>query len=169
MTFEQLLQQLKDIQAPPEPAWWLIAPAHGISIGLVVVILACIWLVRRHRKANRLAKLAELALADIRSGYGRDRDPRRLAQELSKWLRQVSLLAFPERQVESLCGEGWLQFLDESLGTNTFTSGTGRAFGNLVYAKQAKLEARQLVTLCEQWLIAVKPRLRQRAGTDARF
>ncbi|MDH3857806.1 MAG: DUF4381 domain-containing protein, partial [Gammaproteobacteria bacterium] len=128
MTVEQLLQQLKDIQAPPEPVWWLIAPAHGIAIGFVVVVVACTWLILRHRRANRLASLAELALADIRSCYGRDQDSQRLALELSKWLRQVSLLAFPERQVESLCGEGWLQFLDESLGADTFSSGRGRAF-----------------------------------------
>lgn len=165
MTVEELLQQLKDIQAPPEPAWWLIAPAHVIAIALVGVVVVCIWLILRQRKANRLASLAELSLANIRSGYRRDRDSRRLALELSKWLRQVSLLAFPERQVESLCGEGWLQFLDESLGANTFTNGEGRAFGNLVYAEQAKLDAAQLVTLCEQWLIAIKPRLRQR-GRD---
>ena len=165
MTVEQLLQQLKDIQPPPEPAWWLIAPAHGIAIGLVVAILCCIWLILRYRKANRLASLAELALADISACYGHDQDSQRLAQELSKWLRRVSLLAFPERQVESLCGEDWLQFLDESLGANTFTSGQGRAFGSLVYAKRAKLDAAQLVTLCEQWLTAIKPRLRQR-GRD---
>lgn len=165
MTAEQLLQQLKDIQAPPEPAWWLIAPAHGIAIGLVGLVVVCIWLVLRHRKANRLASLAELALADISSCYGRDQDSQRLALELSEWLRRVSLLAFPERQVEGLCGEGWLQFLDESLGADTFTNGEGRAFGNLVYAQRAKLDAAQLVTLCEQWLTAIKPRLRQR-GRD---
>lgn len=165
MTFEQLLQQLKDIQAPPEPAWWLIAPAHGIAIGLVGFVVVCVWLILRHRKANRMASLAKQALADIRSCYGQDQDPQRLALELSKWLRQVSLLAFPERQVESLCGESWLQFLDESLGANTFTNGEGRAFGNLVYAKRAKLDTARLVTLCEQWLTAVKPRLRQR-GRD---
>lgn len=162
MTVEELLQQLKDIQAPPEPAWWLIAPAHGIGIAFVGVVVICIWLILRHRKANRLASLAEQALEDIRSCYGREQDAQRLALELSKWLRQVSLLAFPERQVESLCGEGWLQFLDESIGANTFTNGEGRAFGYLVYAKRAKLDAAQLVTLCEQWLIAIKPRLRQR-------
>ena len=165
MTTEQLLQQLKDIQAPPEPAWWLIAPAHGIAIGLVSLVVVCIWLVLRHRKANRLASLAELALADISSCYGRDQDSQRLALELSEWLRRVSLLAFPERQVEGLCGEGWLQFLDESLGADTFTNGEGRAFGYLVYAQRARLDAAQLVTLCEQWLTAIKPRLRQR-GRD---
>ena len=165
MTVEQLLQQLKDIQAPPEPAWWLIAPAHGIAIALVGAVMVCIWLILRYRKANRLVNLAKLSLADIRSCYGRDQDSQRLALELSKWLRQVSLLAFPERQVESLCGEGWLQFLDESLGANRFSNGEGRAFGNLVYAKRARLDAAQLVTLCEQWLIAIKPRLQQR-GRD---
>ena len=93
--------------------------------------------------SRSLASLAELALADISSCYGRDQDSQRLALELSEWLRRVSLLAFPERQVEGLCGEGWLQFLDESLGANTFTNGEGRTFGNLVYAKRAKFDLLQ--------------------------
>lgn len=165
MNTEQLLQQLKDIQPPPEPAWWLIAPAHGIAIGLFAALAAGIWLLLRHRKSNRMAGLAEQALQDISACYERDRDSHRLALALSKWLRQVSLVAFPGRQVESLCGENWLQFLDESLGGNTFSKGQGRVFGRQIYARQVKLDAAQLLALCGQWLIAVKPRLRQR-GRD---
>lgn len=163
MTTEQLLQQLKDIQPPPEPAWWLIAPAHGIAIVLLILVAVCIWLILRHRRTNRMAGLAERALRDIGASYERDQDAHRLALALSKWLRQVSLLAFPGRQVESLCGESWLLFLDESLGDSAFSSGEGRVFGNLIYAQRVRLDTARLLALCGQWLAAVKPRLRQRS------
>ena len=165
MTAEQLLQQLKDIQPPPEPAWWLLAPAHGIAIGLLILVVVCIWLILRHRRANYKAGLAEQALRHISASYERDQDAHRLALALSKWLRQVSLLAFPGRQVESLCGKSWLLFLDESLGDDAFSSGQGRVFGNLIYAQQVNLDTAQLLALCGQWLAAVKPQLRQR-GRD---
>ena len=162
MTVEELLLELKDIQPPPEPAWWLIAPAHWIAIFLLLGVAACIWLFFRRRKANRLASLADQELQRIRTLYTRNEDTQRLAIELSKWLKQVSILAFPTRHLESLSGEGWLEFLDESLGDNGFSDGIGQVFGSRIYSKQVNLEAAQLVQLCEQWLSAIKPHLRQR-------
>ncbi|MGB5330216.1 MAG: DUF4381 domain-containing protein, partial [Gammaproteobacteria bacterium] len=85
--------------------------------------------------------------------------------QLAQWLKQVALLAFPARQLESFTGEAWLQFLDESIGGDNFTSGRGKVFGDAIYRKQVNVDAGQLVELCEQWLAAVKPRLQQR-GRD---
>ena len=165
MTVEELLLELKDIQPPQEPAWWLVAPAHWIAIFLLVCFAACIWFISRRRKANRLACLADQELQRIQSLYTHNEDTRWLAIELSKWLKQVSILAFPTRQVESLSGKGWLEFLDESLGNKGFSDGIGQVFGNRIYSKQVNLEAVQLVQLCEQWLSSIKPHLRQR-GKD---
>ncbi len=164
MTVEELLLELKDIQPPPEPAWWLIAPAHLIVIFLFLGIAGFILLIFRYRKANRLANLAGHELRRISSSYTRDEDSNQLAIELSKWLKQVSILAFPARQLEGLTGESWLNFLDESLGNNSFSDGTGKVFGNMIYSKQINQDADQLVQLCEQWLAVIKPYLRQRGS-----
>jgi hypothetical protein len=162
MTAEELLMELKDIQPPPEPAWWLIAPAHWIAILLLLGVAACIWLFSRRRKANRLASLAEQELQRISSSFAGDEDSRRLAIELSRWLKRVAILAFPARHLASLSGKGWLEFLDESLGNNSFSEGTGKVFGSTIYSKQVNLDSARLVQLCEQWLSAIKPHLRQR-------
>ena len=164
MTVEELLLELKDIQPPLEPGWWLIAPAHLSAIFLFLGIVGCIWLIFRYRKANRLASLAGQELQRISSSYARDDDSDQLALELSKWLKQVSILAFPARQLEGLSGEDWLRFLDESLGHNSFSDGTGKVFGRMIYSKQINLEADQVVQLCAQWLAAIKPHLRQRGS-----
>jgi hypothetical protein len=162
MTVEELLLELKDIQPPPEPAWWLIAPAHWIAILLLIGVAAGIWLFFQRREANRLASLADQELQRIRTLYTRNEDSHRLAIELSRWLKQVAILAFPTRHLESLSGKGWLEFLDESLDNDGFSDGIGQVFGSTIYSKQVNLEAAQLVQLCEQWLSAIKPHLRQR-------
>jgi hypothetical protein len=163
MTAEELLLELKDIQPPPEPAWWLLAPAHWIAILLLLGVAACIWLFFRHRRVNRLASLADRELQQISASFAGNENSHRLAMELSRWLKQVAILAFPARRLESLSGKGWLEFLDESLGNKGFSDGVGQVFGSTIYSRQVNLEAAQLVQLCQQWLVAIKPHLRQRS------
>jgi len=165
MTVDELLRELKDIQPPAAPDWWLIPPVYQVAIGAIIIVSALIWLIIRYRRVNRLASLAEQDLQRIRSTYKRNKDTHELFLQLAKWLKQVALLAFPARQLEGFTGEAWLNFLDESLGDDSFSSGRGNIFGNSVYRKQVNSDAGQLVELCEQWLAAVKPRLQQR-GRD---
>jgi type VI protein secretion system component VasK len=165
MTVDELLRELKDIQPPDAPDWWLIPPAYLVAIGVIIVIAALIWLLIRYRRANRLASLAEQDLQRIKSAYTHNRDSHELSLQLARWLKQVALLAFPARQLEGLTGLAWLHFLDESLGENRFSNGSGKIFADSVYRKQANADVGQLIELCEQWLATVKPRL-QRQGRD---
>ena len=162
MTAEELLLELKDITPPREPAWWLIPPGYVVAFCIIIGIAVLAWFTLRYRRANRLAKLADQDLKRIRSSYQRNQDVRQLGLALSKWLKQVSILAFPQRQPEGLSGEPWLEFLDESLAGNNFSSGHGAVFGGTIYHQQVSLDAHQLVELCERWLSAVKPHLLQR-------
>ena len=165
MTAEELLLGLKDIQPPAEPAWWLIAPSQMLAIGLIATLMTCAWFVFRYKKANRLALLAELDLKRVESAFENSNDTRQLATDLSKWLKQVSIIAFPERQAQGLTGTGWLQFLDQTLGDNRFSGGTGKLFGDMVYSENPDPDSTHLIELCQHWLIAVKPRLLQRGKT----
>ncbi|MCP4979607.1 MAG: DUF4381 domain-containing protein [Gammaproteobacteria bacterium] len=165
MTEEELIQSLQDIVAPPEPAWWLVAPGYLLAFGLIIgIVIAGIFFVR-YRKLNRLAVLADTEFQHIRCAYLRDNDARRLAMELSRWLRQVSILTFPDQQPEGFTGETWLKFLDQGLGSNHFSEGIGKIFGGAIYSEHIKSDANQLVALCDSWLCAVKPRLLKR-GTS---
>jgi len=165
MTVDELLRELKDIQPPAAPDWWLMPPAYLVVICAIIAISALIWWRIRYRRLNRLASLAELELQRIRSTYNSNKDSRELSLQLAKWLKQVALLAFPARQLEGFTGEAWLNFLDKSLGGDSFSSGRGNVFGSSIYRKQVNVDAGQLVELCEQWLAAVKPQLLQR-GRD---
>jgi len=165
MTVDELLRELKDIQPPTAPDWWLIPPVYLVASATITIIAVLIWSIIRYRRVNRLAILAEQELQRIRSSYLRNKDTHELSLQLAKWLKQVALLAFPARQPQGFTGEAWLSFLDESLGDDSFSSGKGNVFGGSIYRKQVNADAGQLVELCEQWLTAVKPRL-QRRGRD---
>lgn len=165
MTTEELLLALKDIEAPAEPPWWLIAPGYVVIASLLLGIVLLAWFLIRRRRANRLTRLAQQELQRIRSAYRGTEDRRRFAWELSRWLKRVSLLAFPSRQLQSYCGESWLAFLDESLGHDRFSNGNGKIFGAEIYRQRLEYDAAELGELCEQWLQAVRPRLLQQ-GRD---
>jgi len=171
MTREELLLQLRDIQPPPEPDWWLIAPGYLTMVALLVGLFIIAWLLRRRQRVDRLATLARLELQAIRADYRQDQNVQRLAFKVSIWLKQVAMLAFPGSRLQSVSGEPWLNFLDQSLGQNIgveqadshFSHGCGRVFGAAVYQPSVDLDAEQVFALCERWLNAIKPRLQQRS------
>ena len=165
MTREELLLELRDIGAPAEPAWWLLAPGYLLLIILasVGVGLLLYWL--RRRRKRQLLILAKSELHGFSSGFVESGDAQLLLQQLSRWLKQVAILAYPERRPQALSGIEWLVFLDEVLGDKRFSAGHGRVFGDAVYRQRAEFDATRVLDLCEIWLQAVKPRLLQR-GSD---
>jgi hypothetical protein len=177
MTREELLLQLRDILPPPEPAWWLIAPVYLTIAAVLFGLIVIAWLLRRRQRVDRLAMIARLELQAIRADYRQDQNVHLLAIKVSRWLKQVAMLAYPGNQLQSVTGEPWLKFLDQSLdmGQNTgqnrdhdqdnshFSCGCGRIFGAAVYQSSIDLDADQVFALCERWLNAIKPRLQQRS------
>lgn len=162
MTHEELLLELKDISPPGEPGWWLLAPGYMIIILLILSLCVLLWLVLLRRKSRRRFTAAKLELERIRRAHLTSQDSQQLARELAQWLKQVSLLAFPQAQLESITGSRWLSFLDSSLGDTSFTHGDGKIFADVIYQRWANPDAGCLLALCERWLLVVKPRLLQR-------
>jgi hypothetical protein len=115
--------------------------------------------------------VARLELQAIRADYRQDQNVHLFAFKVSRWLKQVAMLAFPGNQLQSVTGEPWLRFLDQSLnmGLNMdqnnshFSCGCGRIFGAAVYQSSVDLDADQVFALCERWLNSIKPRLQQRS------
>ena len=164
MTSDELLQQLKDIQAPAEPAWWLIAPAWFWSAAACMLLVGAAWLAWQRRHNEQLARLAQRELQQIAAAHQQHQDARLFALAISRWLKQVAMLAFPERHLQALHGKTWLEFLDLDFTDRPFSRGCGRLFGADVYRRDVSLDAGQVIALCERWLGAVKPRLQTRSG-----
>ncbi len=159
MSQEELLLALKDISPPGEPGWWLIAPGYLIVVGLILALLAAGWIFLRRRNARRGYIAAWQALEQIRCAHQQNQDSLKLARELAQWLKQVALAAFPQSRLEGVTGSDWLTFLDSSLADGSFTRGAGRVFADDIYRKRSQPDAVSLLSLCERWLLAVKPRL----------
>ena len=162
MTQEELLQELKDISPPAEPGWWLIAPGYMIIILLLLSLLGLLWTAIRRGKSRRRFSAAKLELERIRRAHLESDDAQQLARELAQWLKRVSLLAFPESRLESISGSGWLSFLDGVLGDESFTRGAGQVFADDIYRRRVQLDSNRILSLCERWLVAVKPWLLRR-------
>lgn len=162
MTADELLQRLQDIRPPPEPAWWQLPPALLGLIGVIIATLAIIVWRRRRRRENRLYNLARQELDRIAARVEAGGDDSELALELGEWLKRVAIAAFPERAPAALIGRRWLEFLDQSGGGGHFSGGAGQIFARAVYQARVPVEVADLLPLCQNWLCAIAPRLRQR-------
>jgi len=159
MSAEELLLALKDILPPPQPEWWQIAPVWWLLLLVVLVMGFCFYGFNKRRQYNRLVYLARQELAQIRR---QNIDRRLIALQLSEWLKRIALLAFPDRQVESMTGVCWLKFLDQCMDEKAFSIGPGQVFGGSIYSQNVEADSTEICFLCEQWLLAITPRLQQR-------
>ena len=159
MSADDLLLQLRGIVPPGEPGWWPLAPGWWILTGAgLVSILALIFFVKRQYN-NRNFKLVNRELQRILEHYRHDRDNQNFLLNLSRWLRQVSLLAFPERNIAGITGFAWLEFLDEVMGKSEFRQGAGQIFATAVYSRQLDFNDDIILALCESWMASIKPQL----------
>lgn len=132
---------------PPAPGWWLLT---ALTLALVVGIVW--WLRRRLARRRSGLFLARNELQRLRTAWSEHGDPRRLTRELSTWLRRVSITLFPRREVASLTGAKWWQFLDEVAGTAVFGSEGGKLLAEAPYRASADIDVERLLLLCERWL-----------------
>ncbi len=164
MTADELLLELRDIVPPPEPPWYLLAPAEWLGLALFVALLGWFGFRRRRRRIWRHLVAAGAELDAIRRRHAARGDPPALAGELAAWLKRVALQAYPPARVAALSGERWLAFLDQAAGDASFSDGAGRIFGAQQYRPGMDFDADEVFALCEHWLGAVAPRLRARGA-----
>lgn len=148
---------LRDIHLPDPISWWPVAPGWWLLAVLLLLSLAGIWWWRKRKAAKRFQPLA-LAAAELdilRTARSGDAT---LAVELSAWLRRVCLAVFPRTDVASLNGKRWLAYLDEAAGQPLFGSGPGQVMADVAYRPEPGVDSRELLALCERWLVALRGR-----------
>lgn len=152
---------LHDILLPPQPGWWPLAPGWWALAACAAVL--SLLLVLQHRRRQR-RRYQRLALERLRALALQPGDARLLLAELSKLLRQLALLHYPQRPCAGLNGTPWLTFLDETLnrpGEQPFTTGAGRCLALGPYQSGPQLlaasEWEALLALCERWVRALPP------------
>lgn len=114
------LAQLNPLREPAAIGWWPLAPGWWLLIALVLIaagVLAWRLTLRYRRNAYRRQAIAELQA--IRSRWESDGDDSLCLTQTNALLKAVALHAFPRRDIASVSGEQWRDFLNNSSsGTN---------------------------------------------------
>lgn len=137
---------------PPAPGWWLVA---------VIVMIALVGLsIRIRRQLRSPLRAARAELVQLEAQHARQPDNRQTVGALSALLRRSALAQFPNAHAASLCGQGWLEFLDRTARTDQFSRGPGVVLTSAPYQPDGHADVDALFQLTRDWL-AVAPRFRE--------
>ncbi|GGY63941.1 DUF4381 domain-containing protein [Marinobacter zhanjiangensis] len=144
---DDVLEQLRDIQAPPPAGFWPPAPGWWILAALILVTLTVAVVLgwRRHRRqAPKRAALARLARYTVPSQPGPD-----WYAGLNRLLKEAALARYPGDRPAALSGEQWGRFLARTSGD------PGRPWQQLVdasYRPRSELPPTEAWQLAEHWI-----------------
>ena len=113
------LDQLNPLREPAAIGWWPLAPGWWLLIALVLIACALVaWrlLARYRRNAYRRRGIA--ALSEIRDHWQTSEDATTCLTRANALLKAVALKAYPQRDIASLSGESWQEFLNSGSGVD---------------------------------------------------
>jgi hypothetical protein len=143
---------------PPAPGWWLLA-----VLLLAALVFAGVLLFRRWQRQQKLT-MALREIQHVHKLYATWQQSTQgdagqaglaLLQGCNSVLKRVALVHYPEQEVASLNGRAWLQFLDRTGNTDTFSNGSGRVLGDGGYRPSFLADeatAAALVQLVQNWI-----------------
>ncbi len=99
------LAQLNDIVAPSAPSFWPLPPVYWLLLTMVIIaLLLLLFLWKKHKKQRIIQKNALQQLQELQQSQAN-------FVSLNQLLKGVALAYFPRRQVASLHGGLWFDFL----------------------------------------------------------
>ncbi len=147
-----LLQQLRDIHLPADPAWW--PPAPGWWLLLLLGLALLIWLGSRLQDAYRRRqplKLARRYYENLYAAYGRGEiDGPDYLQQTNELLKRLYIHGIGDDEARSANDERWLSYLDEKSGGTAFTEGAGAQLGNQRFRPHPEADPETLHPLVAQ-------------------
>jgi hypothetical protein len=153
MNEQTLLEQLKDIHYPEALSWWPLAPGWYIlfTILTLLVILIGICTFKFYKKLKKRREIIN-QFDRLKEKIKKDASSAKVWGELSSFLKRLSLLLYPRRDVGGLHGEAWLQFLNSTGRTTEFKEGIGSLLISLPYQPKPSAETEALLELVERWV-----------------
>ena len=131
---------------PPAPGWWIAS-----AVLLTIIATAAVWLYRLWRK-NRYRKQALKQVDELFSAWQQHQDERRFAHDCNRLLKKVALHAYPQKDIASLSGTGWQEFLAETGNNNDFLNAPGEALGDQRFNPDWTPDISTLKTLTLNWI-----------------
>jgi len=154
---------LRDIHLPDSIFWWPIAPGWWVLLFLFVVIALSIFIYKNIWYVRKLNNNIKLECTQYYLDFNINGDRQFFIQQLSIFLRRVSLYLFSENNVANLQGIEWLEFLDSKLpldnknqsgqsAQNSFKTGVGKIFLSGPYQENIIEDVIPAYKLVEKWL-----------------
>jgi hypothetical protein len=128
--------ELADIHMPTTPSAWPPAPGWWVLLALIVALitLAVVKFLRYKKlKTQQQRTLQALTLLEDNLLNGDEEKKTEALSEINILLRRLALMHFPRKNIASLTGKNWLQFLDKSGNTKDFSQGAGRILADVPY------------------------------------
>lgn len=143
---------LRDIHLPEAISWFPPAIGWWFLLVLIPLVIVGAWYLFKRLTRNTAIKSAKKLLVTIKADENLG-DLEKL-QQISKWLRRVSMSNAPRKLSAGLKGNAWLRHLDNSVQGSPFSEGIGQCLIDAPYRQSApeNLDIDSLITLCETWL-----------------
>lgn len=142
---------LKDIHLPETIGWWPPAPGWWLLPLALIALFVTVRYAYRRLTQKTAVKSAQKLLTALRQ---QPLEPEQTLQALSALLRRAAITLDSRKQVASLYGQAWLEYLDSNLPDAPFSQGIGRCLADAHYRPvlQDDIDVNALFTLCERWL-----------------
>lgn len=148
---------IRDIHLPDSVLWWPFAPGWWILFLLVVLIVVGLFLYKKTFSNQKFKKNIKLELEQYYQIFNESGNALFFIQQLSAFLRRVSLYRFHDESIAKLQGTEWLEFLDSKLPASktkklSFRKGVGEIFLSGPYQENINSDVSQVYELVEHWL-----------------
>lgn len=147
------LKDLRDIHLPPPISHWPPAPGWFFLAGLILAVAGYVsYRLLKHWHQTRAKRFALKQLIHLEERYHNQGSVQIITEELSILVRRTALAAFPRKEVASLEGNAWLQFLDKTGNTNLFSSGPGRILSTAPYQRKINPDIKSVFDVVKHWI-----------------
>lgn len=149
LNLPQLLELMHGLVLPTAVPWMPATPGWWIALAwLLAMLLIGARQLIKHRRRNRYRREAKALLKAIEDRA--DRDPAAAAGDIAQLLKRTALAAYPRRQVASLRGAEWAEFLRVSASNDPIVNAASEQLAAAAY--RADADGSVLVAPARRWI-----------------
>ncbi|HEY5715863.1 MAG TPA: DUF4381 domain-containing protein [Psychromonas sp.] len=152
------LAQLNDIVDPSLPSFWPLAPIYWFLLGIVFIgVLGSLYLFKKYRKQQLKQKKSLQKLLELKKSEAN-------FVLLNQLLKGVALAYFPRRQVASLHGGQWFDFLQRYAQAPLFEN--KQQFIERLYQQDPRACSASDFAQAHRWITCLPKQIKKQTGNN---